>query len=133
MALRKDFKTSNFPTINITNLVDVALTMVVILLLISPFIEQGIDIKLPASSPRSINVEKSIFVTVAPGDVYYFGARKVTLQELYRSLKQKGQENPRISVVVKADERVMYKDLVVILDIIKKCKISSVGLATRVE
>ena len=56
---------SGFPisNINITNLVDVALTLVIILLMIAPLIEQGIEVKLPESSPSKIEVKKSIVIT----------------------------------------------------------------------
>jgi len=133
MGLQQNFKNNSFPLINITNLVDIALTLVVILLMIAPFIEQGIEVKLPVSSPAKINIEKSIIITVAPGEIYYLGDKKMKLRELYQTLKQKKVENPDLSVVVKGDESIFYKDLVKVLDIIKKCNIVMVGLATRVE
>jgi len=133
MALRKSFEKASFPTINITNLVDVALTMVVVLLMISPFIEQGIDVTLPKASPRTITVEKSLVLTVAKNDVYYFGGRKVALRELYDELKTESARNPTIAVIVKGDETILYKDLVRVLDLLKRCNITKIGLATRVE
>jgi len=133
MSLKKKFKENSFPLINITNLVDIALTLVVILLMVAPFIEQGIEVKLPSSSPAKINIEKSIIITIAPGQTYYFGDTKVKLRQLYQMLKQKKEENPNIAVVVKGDEGIFYKDLVKVLDIVKKCNIIMVGLATRVE
>jgi len=125
----------NFPLsqINITNLVDVALTLVIILLMIAPLIEQGIEVKLPASSPSKIEVRKSIIITVAPGNVYYIGSKKVSLRQLYRILKEKSRENKKLSIVVKGDENVPYKNIVKVLDIAKKCKINMIGLATRPE
>jgi len=133
MSIKQNFKNNSFPFINITNLVDIALTLVVILLMIAPYIEQGIEVKLPASSPAKINVEKSIIITIAPGEVYYLGDKKMKLRELYQILKQKKEENPNLAVVVKGDENIFYKDLVKVLDIVKKCNIVMVGLATRVE
>jgi len=125
----------NFPLsqINITNLVDVALTLVIILLMIAPLIEQGIEVKLPASSPSKIEVRKSIIITVAPGNVYYIGSKKVSLRQLYRILREKSRENKKLSIVVKGDENVPYKNIVKVLDIAKKCKINMIGLATRPE
>lgn len=117
--------------INITNLVDVALTLVVILLMIAPLLEQGIEVKLPESSPSKIEVKKSIIITVAPKNVYYIGSKKVSLRRLYRILKEKSKENEKLSVIVKGDEKVPYKNIVKVLDIAKKCKINMIGLATR--
>lgn len=117
--------------INITNLVDVALTLVIILLMIAPLIEQGIEVKLPESSPSRIDVKKSIVITVARNNTYYIGSKKVSLRNLYRELKTR--RGTGVSVVVKGDKDVPYKNVIKVLDIVKKCKIEKVGLATKVE
>lgn len=117
--------------INITNLVDVALTLVIILLMIAPLIEQGIEVKLPESSPSRIDVKKSIVITVARNNTYYIGSKKVSLRNLYRELK--ARRGTGVSVVVKGDKDVPYKNVIKVLDIVKKCKIEKVGLATKVK
>lgn len=132
-TLRRNDNNLTFSQINITNLVDVALTLVVILLIMSPFLEQGIEVKLPASSPGKIEVKKSTVITVAPGDIYYINDKKVTLRELYNILKEQKSVNEKMSVIVKGDQDVYYKNVVKVLDIAKKCKIEVIGLATRLE
>jgi biopolymer transport protein TolR len=122
-----------FSQINITNLVDVALTLVIILLMIAPIIERGIEVKLPVSSPGKIKVEDSLIVTVATSNRYYIGEKQVTLRELYKILKEKKQEKEEVSVVVKGDRTVSYKNIVKVLDIAKKCEINLIGLATQEE
>ncbi len=124
---------SGFPisNINITNLVDVALTLVIILLMIAPLIEQGIEVKLPESSPSKIEVKKSIVITVSKNNTYYLGSKKITLRNLYRELRAK--RGTGVSVIVKGDRDVPYKNIIKVLDIVKKCKIEKVGLATKVK
>ncbi|MBN1445012.1 MAG: biopolymer transporter ExbD [Candidatus Omnitrophica bacterium] len=122
-----------FSQVNITNLVDVALTLVIILLIIAPFIEQGIEVKLPASSPGKVTVENSTVITVAPNDVYYVDDKKVTLRELYNIVREKKKADANLSVIVKGDESVSYKNIVRVLDISKKCEIEAIGLATQLE
>lgn len=131
--IRKNNNKLTFSQVNITNLVDVALTLVVILLIISPFIEQGIDVKLPVSSPGKMQIEESTIITVAKNDIYYVDDTKVSLRELYNILKEKRASNANISVIIKGDEAVSYKNIVKVLDISKKCEIERVGLATRAE
>ncbi|MCM8785348.1 MAG: biopolymer transporter ExbD [Candidatus Omnitrophica bacterium] len=122
----------SFAQINITNLVDIALTLVIILLMIAPMIEQGIEVNLPKSASYEIKSEQSIIITIAPGNQYYVGGRKMSLGEIYNFLKEKSQEKG-VSVIVKGDEKVYYSDIIKILDIVKKCKIDMIGLATQVE
>ncbi len=118
--------------INITNLVDIALTMVIVLLMIAPFIEHGIEVKLPASSPSKIKLEESIIITVAPENRYFIGSEEVNIEKLKNILMNKSKEK-EISVVVKGDESVSYKNIIKVLNIAKKCKINTIGLATQEE
>jgi biopolymer transport protein ExbD len=132
-TLRRDNHNLTFSQVNITNLVDVALTLVVILLIIAPFIEQGIEVKLPVSSPGKIKAEESLIVTVAPDDVYYINEKKVTPREMYNILREKRAGNENFSVIIKGDRDVYYKNIIKVLDIAKKCKIDVIGLATQTE
>ncbi|HOL22273.1 MAG TPA: biopolymer transporter ExbD [bacterium] len=132
-SIRKNNGDLTFSQVNITNLVDVALTLVIILLIISPFLEQGIEVKLPTSSPGKVQVENSTIITIAPGDIYYIDDRKVTLREMYNILREKKRINENLSVVIKGDESVLYKNVVKVLDISKKCNIENIGLATQTE
>ncbi|MGI6595519.1 MAG: biopolymer transporter ExbD [Elusimicrobia bacterium] len=132
-SIRRNNEDYTFSRINITNMVDVALTLVIILLIIAPFIEQGIEVKLPVSAPGAVQVENSTIITVAPKDVYYIDDKKVTLRELYNLLREKKRIKENLSVVIKGDEAVPYKNVVKVLDISKKCNIETIGLATQVE
>jgi len=123
---------NSFAQINITNLVDIALTLVIILLMIAPMIEQGIEVKLPKSSPYEMQIEKGIIITVAPENQYFIGGKKMSLEDIYNFLKEKSQEKD-IFVVIKGDEKVHYENIIKILDIAKKCKIDMIGLATQAE
>jgi biopolymer transport protein TolR len=118
--------------INITNLVDIALTLVVILLMMAPMIEQGIEIKIPKSSPYEMKMEKSIIITVAPNEQYFIAGKQMNLQEIYYYLKEKSIDK-ETSVIIKGDERVPYENIIKVLDIVKKCKIDLIGLATQPE
>ena len=132
-SIRKNRGGFTFSQVNTTNLVDTALTLVVILLIMSPFLEQGIEVKLPSSSPGKVQVENSTIITIAPGNVYYIDDRKVTLREMYNILKEKKRINENLSVIIKGDESVLYKNIVKVLDISKKCNIETIGLATQAE
>ena len=118
--------------INITNLVDVALTMVVILLMVSPFIEQGIQVKLPVSGPVKLSVQKPVILTVAQDKRIFVGDTPVSLSELKTVLKEKAGGNPDFGVIVKGDSNISYQDLINVLDAIKSASITRIGLATRI-
>ncbi|MCM8770061.1 MAG: biopolymer transporter ExbD [Candidatus Omnitrophica bacterium] len=131
MSIRKSLAAPAFPPINITNLVDIALTLVVVLLMISPFIEQGLEVRLPDTSPSSLAAEKTVILTVAPGRVYYLGGTPVSEEQLFILLQKKKEEDPEVMVVVKGDQAISYGELARVLDTIKKAEIYQVGLATQ--
>ena len=122
-----------FSKINITNLVDIALTLVVILLMVSPFIEQGFQVKLPTSNPSKMTVEKSLILTIAENDKILIGNNTVSLSELKNVLEQKTGINPEAGVIIEGNRNISYQSLITVLDIIKSSNITKVGLATEIE
>jgi biopolymer transport protein ExbD len=126
-------ETNALNRINIVNFVDVALTLVVILMMISPLIEQGLEVKLPSAGPSRISVQKSLIVTVASGNRIYAGSTQVSLDELKKMLANAVADNPETGVIVKGDRAITYQELVRVLDAIKRANVTRVGLATEVE
>ena len=122
-----------FLKINITNLVDVALTLVVILLMISPFIEQGFSVKLPVSGPSKIALEKSLILTIAKNNEVFVGNQSVTLSRLRDMLEKEVKTHPDSGVVIKGEKNISYQSLINVLDVVKSLHIKKVGLATEVR
>ena len=107
-----------FSKINITNLVDIALTLVVILLMISPFIEQGFSVKLPKSGPSKMALEKSIILTITKNNEVFIGNKPVNLFDLKNILEKEAETNPNSVVVIKGEKNISYQDLINVLNIV---------------
>ena len=122
-----------FLKINITNLVDIALTLVVILLMISPFIEQGFSVKLPKSGPSKMDLEKSIILVITKNNEVFIGNKPVNLIELKNRLQEAVKTNPNSGVVIKGAKNISYQDLINVLNIVKNSNIKKVGLATEIN
>ncbi len=135
MNTHKFFNQSNtdnaFLKINITNLVDIALTLVVILLMISPFIEQGFSVKLPKSGPSKMALEKSLIITITKNNQIFIGNKYVNLLELKNVLEKKVKTNPNSGVVIKGAKNISYQNIINVLNIVKNSNIKKVGLATE--
>ncbi len=122
-----------FSKINITNLVDIALTLVVILLMISPFIEQGFSVKLPKSGPSKMALEKSIILTITKNNEVFIVNKPVNLFDLKNILEKEAETNPNSGVVIKGEKNISYQDLINVLNIVKDSHIKKVGLATDIN
>ncbi len=117
--------------INVTNLVDVMLSLLIIFIIVAPVIQQGINVRLPKASPQKISVRKSMIVSISRRGNYYIGNRYYKFAQLSKRLKKIGKKNPEISVIVKADMKVAYARVIDVLDAVRQAGIVKVGLATR--
>jgi biopolymer transport protein TolR len=118
--------------INVINLVDVMLCLLVIVILVAPIMEHGIDIRLPTSSPSKIqSTEESLTISIAPPGKIYIDNQRVTLDELKQRLEQIARFNPETPLVLRAEDSLDYGVVVRVLDEIRNSGLSRIGIATR--
>ena len=119
--------------INIVNFVDVALTLVIILLMISPIVEQGMEVKLPVSSVSKMAIEKSIVITIGKQGKIFLANQEMDIQRLQDFVRTKILKDPDTSVVIKGDRAITYQELVNVLDVLKRADVKKIGLATEAK
>lgn len=121
--------------INVTNLVDVALTVLIMFIVVAPLIENGVSVKLPEASSSKMDFRDTVNIKIAKGGAIYLGQgeEKIGLTELRRRLRPLAAANPKLPVNVLADAKVVYQDLVSVLDAVRRAGIVNVGLATEVK
>ena len=122
-----------FNEINITNLVDVSLTILIVFIITAPMMTPGIDVNLPkvdASLPKdeqgitiSINAKKEIFIEEKKIEIKNF---EETLSEIIK------KKPPNIVVYIKADKSIDYGFVVETIGKIKKLGINEVGLVAEI-
>ena len=75
--------------INVTSLVDVAFTLLVIFIITAPVMQGGIEVNLPRGQVGYIEAsDKLLDVTVRPPDSIFFGELPVTRDEAPAALRQ---------------------------------------------
>lgn len=132
-------------SINVTSLVDVTMTVLIIFILIAPIIEQGIDVQLPtASATRIEQPDQSVTVSlqeiVEGGEkkgVIFVGERQMDrtqpFTDLQTTLERMYAENPQIAVIIRADKGFRYESVIKILDVVRSAGITTLSLATQAE
>ncbi len=118
--------------INITNLVDVTMTTLIIYMLIAPIVEHGIDVRLPQASPQKLSYEAPVTVSVSRQGFIYLNNTKVTKIELENRLRTLVKAKPDLPVILRADDDLAYREIVSVLDITKMSGVINLGLATEV-
>jgi biopolymer transport protein ExbD len=121
-----------YDDINITPMLDVAYTLLIIFIIMTTATVQGITVNLPkASAAPSLAKPKTKAVSIAGDGTIYLDTFPVSLQELETRLGQYKAADPDLPVVVKADSTLQYQRVVEVVDIVSRLEIRQLGLVTQ--
>jgi biopolymer transport protein ExbD len=118
-------------TMNVTALVDVLLVTLIIFMLVSPTLEHGIDVQLPAAKPYKMVANKPVLVSIAKPGTLFFNNQQVTEAQLRSRRAEAARANPETPVVLRGDTGIGYGDLIRVLDLVRGSGLTNIGLATR--
>lgn len=129
---RDFFELANFNEINVTPLLDLAWTLLVVFIIAITAAVQGIKVNLPkASNTPSLVKPKTKAVTIHENGQIYLDAYPVTMEELETQLARFRAADPELPVVIKGDEKIYYQKVISVLDIMAKLEITQLGLVTQ--
>ena len=132
--------------INVTPMVDIMLVLLIIFMVVTPFLQQGITVPIPRDlknpdEDTAINKETSVIVSVVcrPPDSpqctpeateVYLGKKKVNMDDLKSQVEkalQAKKEDERI-VYVKSGVNVSYGEVVKVINAVREKGIDKIGL-----
>ena len=128
---RREENTDVVHDINVTSLVDVMMTLLIIFIIVAPMIEQGIDVNLPAAEPKRIDVSDVLTISVTENERVYLENQRVTMEELRDRLASIRAARDDVAVLVKADTDIKYGRVIEVLDAVRDVGISRLAMATR--
>jgi len=122
--------------INVTPMVDIMLVLLIIFMVVTPFLQQGItvaiprDMKSPDVDPNIIK-ESSVVISIPNDGEYYLGKQRVAKTDLNekvdRMLKNIKNEQDHI-VYIKSGIKVSYGEVVGIINEVRKLGVDKIGL-----
>lgn len=127
-------KTENrmFDEINVTPLLDLAWTLLVVFIIAVTAAIQGIKCNLPqASAAQSLTKPKTKAISIMENGQIYLDTYPVTLDELENYLRQYKAADPGFPVVIKGDSKVYYESVIDVLDLLQRLEITQLGLVTK--
>jgi biopolymer transport protein TolR len=122
--------------INVTPMVDIMLVLLIIFMVVTPFLQQGITVALPKNMTNpdvdpNIIKESSVVISIPNDGEYYLGKKRVTKEELADKvdtmLKAIKNEQDRI-VYIKSGVGVSYGDVVNVINEVRKLGVDRIGL-----
>lgn len=123
--------------INVTPFVDVMLVLLVIFMVTTPILYQGIRVNLPqtASSKIPIKNQKQITVTLTKSGKIFLEDSSYPLSQVAAALgklmKAEGTAPENGRVFLRADKSVKYESVVKVIDEIKKTGVEKLSLITE--
>ncbi len=119
--------------INVTSLVDVALTLLVIFIITAPMMQGGVEITMPKARTESVPSNEGLTVTVDREGQVFIGQAAVRLDEFERQFPAMVKEKGATSVYLRADDGVPYGKVIQVLGLMKAADVASVGLIAEPE
>ena len=119
--------------INITPLLGLAFVLLIIFVITTPLLEQGMNLNLPVGGvPDSRKLEKQDIRTVEVDckGAYRLEKQPMRLQQIEAELAKDRQLNPNLVVHIRADENGPYKQVAALLDC---CQRKGIRISLRTE
>ncbi len=119
--------------INITPLLDLAWVLLVIFIITTTAMVQGIELKLPESTPHETEMETTTrTVSVKKNGEVYLDEERVRVAELEKLLRDlKAAKGGKLPLVLKGDAGAEYKYVVAVLDVLQRIPIEDLAIATK--
>ena len=122
--------------LNVTPLMDLAFSLLIIFMISTPLLEQTIPVNLPKQDANSASVRPDIdfqLITIKADGQIYWGKQSVDLVELNSLLASlsKTQDPPAISL--RADRNLIYQKVIDVIDAIKRHSLTKLHLDTEVK
>jgi biopolymer transport protein ExbD/biopolymer transport protein TolR len=123
--------------INVTPMVDIMLVLLIIFMVVTPFLQQGITVALPKNMTNpdvdpNIIKESSIVISIPNDGEYYLGKVKIAKEQLTEKvdsmLNNKNRKDEDRIVYIKSGVGVSYGDVVTVINEVRKLGVDRIGL-----
>lgn len=121
--------------INITPLLDLAFVLLIIFIITTPLLEQGLNLKLPQGGQADTKLDPRDIRTIDVSRQGQFNYRNQfwSPEQLAAQLKTEQARNPNLIVYIRADQEGVLKHLASLLDRLERVGVANVSLRTEPE
>jgi biopolymer transport protein TolR len=121
--------------INVTPMVDVMLVLLIIFMVITPMLNNKVNVDLPVASAAIVmenaNKEDAVTVAVTRDGKAYLGGDQTTVDTLAAKITDKLTNKTDKQVFLRADIRANYGKVMDVVDQIRAAGVSNLGLLTE--
>jgi biopolymer transport protein TolR len=121
--------------INVTPLVDVMLVLLIIMMLVAPMLQKGVDVKLPsaANTTDKPDTQGQTVVAIGADKRLYLNTQQVRTTDLTAKVVDalEKQTDKNKVVLIKADQDVDYGTVMETMDALRAAGVEDMGLITE--
>ena len=116
--------------INVTPMVDVMLVLLIIMMLIAPMLQQGVDVRLPqaANTVDKPETQGQTVLSITADRRFYVNSVQVAESEMLNRIQGALEETRERIVLIKGDEDAPYGSIMTVMDELRRVGIEDVGL-----
>ena len=119
--------------INMTPLIDLTFLLLIVFMITAPLLEYGVDVTPPEMNAEPLPEEDSRIVNLNRKGEIVFNKRTVNLNDLLLELTALSKSNPRLTVLVRADEDRKYREVMELMKVVRAAGIQQISLVTQSE
>ncbi len=119
--------------LNVTPMLDLAFVLLIIFVIATPLLEQGMKLELPEGGAADTAIDRSDVRTVeiSRDGRYLFDRKPMTLAQLETALIQAHTDNPKTVVYIRADQKGINKDTYAVINACVKNGLTQFSLRTK--
>jgi len=118
--------------INVVPMLDLAWNLLVVFMIVVTASVQGISVNLPKASAAVSKIKPTTkAITITAEGTIFLDSFPVSMGELESRLRQLKAADPNLPVLVRGDEKISYKNVIDVLDLLQKLEITQFGLVTQ--
>ena len=119
--------------INVTPLVDVMLVLLIIMMIIAPLLQKGVDVRLPiaVNSASKPETQDQTVLAIKADKTLWVNGVQVRETELRQRVEEILESKKEKIILIKADEEVEYSAVMGAMDALRSGGIEDMGLITE--
>jgi biopolymer transport protein TolR len=119
--------------INVTPLVDVCLVLLIIFMVVTPMLQQGVDVLLPQGphAEKKPGKQEDLIISVKADGTVFVGQNWIPDKNLVTYLRAEQQKDPSRAVMLKADKRINFGKIREVMRAANEAEFTSVAILTE--
>jgi biopolymer transport protein ExbD len=119
--------------LNVTPMLDLAFVLLIIFVIATPLLEQGMKLELPdgGAADTALKRDDVRTVEVSRQGQYLLDRKAMSLTQLEGALKKAHEQNPDTVVYIRADQHGFNKDLYAVIDACQRNGLTKFSLRTK--